>query len=115
VARNERAYSRVAGIIVRSTNVHAESLSVRTRVRRTRTRTMARSAHVCALSRTRERSRVCARARESLFPSVSEDRRPWPRDHERRLIRYISARALRYFILPLHIRIHGLSPYNVLM
>lgn len=51
----------------------------------------------------------CARVCESLFPSVSEDRRPWPRDHERRLIRYISARALRYFILPLYIRVRGLS------
>jgi len=40
--------------------------------------------------------RARARVRESLFPSVSEDQWPWPRDHERWLIRYISARALRY-------------------
>lgn len=89
--------ARMAGIIARSANVHAESLSVRTRVRRTRTTWTAHTLHVCALSRTREHSRVYMRARGSLFPSVSEDQRPWPRDHER-LIHYISAKVIRYFI-----------------
>lgn len=45
------------------------------------------------------RAVLWVRARESFFPSVSEDRRPWPGDHECQLIRYISVRALRYSVL----------------
>lgn len=41
-----------------------------------------------------------AAAHASLFPSVGEDRRPWPRDRERRLIRYISAPPPRRFRSP---------------
>jgi len=110
-ARNEHAdpgttHSRYHA--VRSVNVHAESLSVRTRVRRTRIRTAARSAHSARVHIfLRMRTCMSVRARELLFPSVSEDRRPWPRDHERRLI--ILVRERYGFVLPLYIRIHGLS------
>lgn len=79
----------------------------------------------CALFPVHARVSECAwvrtfanatRARKSLFPSVSEDQRPWPRDHERRLIRYISARELRYFILPMYISVcTTFSAYTVLL